>query len=71
METQADVKNSKGSHQVNLETDKKVHTIQISYKSTGFGSSTNGGEQLFLALATCYCNDIWFSAKISKYKHPF
>src|SRR5205823_1524494 len=27
-----------------------------------FGSSANGGELLFLALATCYCNDIYREA---------
>jgi uncharacterized OsmC-like protein len=31
-------------------------------KPTGFGSSANGGELLFLALATCYCNDIYREA---------
>ena len=31
-------------------------------KATGFGSQTNGGELLFLALATCYCNDIYREA---------
>jgi uncharacterized OsmC-like protein len=28
----------------------------------GFGSSANGGELLFLALATCFCNDIYREA---------
>ena len=28
----------------------------------GYGSSANGGELLFLALATCYCNDIYREA---------
>ena len=38
------------------------HSISIQPKSTGFGSNTNGGELLFLALATCYCNDIYREA---------
>ena len=38
------------------------HSIVISPKSSGFGSSANGGELLFLALATCYCNDIYREA---------
>jgi uncharacterized OsmC-like protein len=29
----------------------------------GSGSSANGGELLFLALATCFCNDIYREAK--------
>lgn len=32
-------------------------------KQDGFGSSVNGGELLFLALATCYCNDLYREAK--------
>jgi uncharacterized OsmC-like protein len=28
----------------------------------GYGSSANGGELLFLALASCYCNDIYREA---------
>jgi uncharacterized OsmC-like protein len=31
---------------------------QVAPKSSGYGSSSNGGELLFLALATCYYNDI-------------
>lgn len=30
--------------------------------ANGLGSSVNGGELLFLALATCYCNDIYREA---------
>ncbi len=63
MKIRAYVQNSEGSHQVKLETDDTFHTLQIPPKSTGFGSSTNGGELLFLALATCYCNDIYREAE--------
>jgi uncharacterized OsmC-like protein len=35
-----------------------VHSIHIPPKPSGYGSSANGAELLFLALATCYCNDI-------------
>jgi organic hydroperoxide reductase OsmC/OhrA len=58
----AQVENSQGNHQVMLTTDDSVHSIAIPPKSTGFGSSANGGELLFLALATCYCNDIYREA---------
>ena len=34
----------------------------IPSKLSGYGSSANGGELLFLALATCYCNDIYREA---------
>jgi uncharacterized OsmC-like protein len=36
--------------------------LEIAPRASGFGSSANGGELLFLALATCYCNDIYREA---------
>lgn len=39
-----------------------MQSIALPPKSSGFGSSANGGELLFLALATCYCNDIYREA---------
>jgi len=58
----ARVENSEGKHHVTLTTDNRVHSIHISPKPTGYGSSTNRAELLFLALATCYCNDIYREA---------
>ncbi len=62
MKISARVDNSKGQHQVTLTTESNTHSIVIPPKSTGFGSSANRGELLFLALATCYCNDIYREA---------
>lgn len=62
MKVSALVQNREGSHQISLRTDGTVHTLVVPPKSTGFGSSINGGELLFLALATCYCNDIYREA---------
>jgi uncharacterized OsmC-like protein len=62
MKITAKVENSKDNHQVTLQTNDYVHSIVIPPKSTGYGSSANGGELLFLALATCYCNDIYREA---------
>lgn len=59
----AKVQNSANQHQVTLRTGDAEHSIVIPPKSTGFGSSMNGGEALLLALATCYCNDIYREAK--------
>jgi uncharacterized OsmC-like protein len=58
----AEVQNSQGDHQVTLDTNGHTHSISIPPKANGTGSSTNGGELLFLALATCYCNDIYREA---------
>ena len=62
MKISAHVRNSQGAHTVTLATDEKIHTIPIPPRESGFGSSANGGELLFLALATCYCNDIYREA---------
>src|SRR5262245_21124179 len=58
----AKIENSKDNHQVTLQTNDNVLSIKIPPKSTGYGSSANGGELLFLAVATCYCNDIYREA---------
>ena len=62
MKITAKVENRKDNHRVTLQTNDNVHSITIPPKSTGYGSSANGGELLFLALATCYCNDIYREA---------
>ena len=59
----ARVQNSLDNHQVTLTTNGQSQSLQISSKPTGFGSSASGGELLFLALATCYCNDIYREAE--------
>jgi len=62
MRISAKIQNSNVKHVVVLQTNGTAHTISIPPKSTGFGSKANGGELLFLALATCYCNDIYREA---------
>lgn len=62
MRISARVENREGQHQVTLSTNDNTHSLTIAPKATGFGSSVNGGELLFLALATCYCNDIYREA---------
>jgi organic hydroperoxide reductase OsmC/OhrA len=62
MKIQARVENRRGEHQVALTTNGNTHSIVIPPRASGIGSSANGGELLFLALATCYCNDIYREA---------
>jgi organic hydroperoxide reductase OsmC/OhrA len=62
MKISALVQNSEGQNTVTLRTNDHVHSLSIPPKQTGSGSSANGGELLFLALATCYCNDVYREA---------
>lgn len=62
MKISAKVQNRAGQHEVSLSTHDNVHSLTIAPKASGLGSSVNGGELLFLALATCYYNDIYREA---------
>ncbi len=62
MRISASVNNGNGDHQVFMTSGDDVHSIVIQPKAGGSGSSINGGELLFLALATCYCNDVYREA---------
>lgn len=62
MKYSARVENSRSQHHVTLQVGETVHSLNIPPRETGFGSSVSGGELLFLALATCYCNDIYREA---------
>jgi organic hydroperoxide reductase OsmC/OhrA len=63
MNISARIVNKFGAHSVALNTDGSEHSLEIAPKAGGFGSIANGGELLFLALATCYCNDLYREAK--------
>jgi uncharacterized OsmC-like protein len=63
MKISARVINSFDSHQATVTTGNSSAEIAILPRASGFGSSANGGELLFLALATCYCNDIYREAE--------
>ena len=62
MKISALVRNSKNNHSVVVTTNENQTSLEIKPKSNGRGSSINGGELLFLSLATCYCNDIFREA---------
>jgi organic hydroperoxide reductase OsmC/OhrA len=62
MKIAARVSNTSAGHTVEVETEGRRQSIGIAPKSVGRGSSVNGGELLFVALATCFCNDLFREA---------
>lgn len=58
----ASVRNSRGEHLATVATNDSARAVAIPPRESCRGSSANGGELLFLALATCYCNDIYREA---------
>ena len=61
---EAHVDNALNSHRAVVATNGTTREIGIPPRETGMGSSANGGELLCLALATCYCNDVYREAKL-------
>jgi organic hydroperoxide reductase OsmC/OhrA len=59
MRVEASVENWDQHHAAVVATNSTTHRLDIPHKANGAGSSVNGGEVLCLALATCYCNDIY------------
>ena len=45
-----------------VQTNDTSKTLSMPVKESGYGSAVNGGELLVLALATCFCNDIYREA---------
>lgn len=68
MKISARIENHFHHHEVKVSTESNVKTIAIAPRADGFGSSVNGGELLFLAMATCFCNDIYREAARQKMK---
>lgn len=62
MKITATIKNSPTQNLVEVSTNNQSKTVSIPPKLSGQGSSINGGELLFLSLATCFCNDIYREA---------
>ena len=62
MEISARVCNAAGDHRVVVATGGATQSLAIAARSEGSGSAVNGGELLMLALATCYCNDVYREA---------
>lgn len=62
MEIKASINSSYNNHIAKVQTNNTLKQLTIPHKPGGYGSSVNGGELLALALATCYCNDIYREA---------
>lgn len=62
MQISASIKNSDQQHHIVVSTEGNEKILVIPTKAEGYGSSVNGGEFLFLSLATCFCNDIYREA---------
>lgn len=62
MRISANVRNAGLDHRATVRTADQSQELSIGPKATGKGSSVNGGELLMLALATCYCNDVYREA---------
>jgi uncharacterized OsmC-like protein len=58
----ATIKNEFQVNDITVATEGHQKKISVPGKDQGYGSSVNGGELLFLALATCFCNDVYREA---------
>lgn len=62
MEISAHIRDRAGQHEVRVSTAGNARPLVVAARAAGRGSSTNGGELLVAALATCYCNDLYREA---------
>jgi organic hydroperoxide reductase OsmC/OhrA len=62
MRSTARIHNAAGEHHVKISTGDRAMTLDIDPKPSGLGSNVSGGELLMLALATCFCNDVYREA---------
>ena len=63
MQISATVRSAAAAHEVSVRTDGGTRALAIPPKPTGRGSAVNGGEFQMLALATCFCNDLYREAE--------
>jgi organic hydroperoxide reductase OsmC/OhrA len=63
MEISARVVNELDRHEATVRTGASLQSLQIPARAAAGGSAVNGGELLMLALATCYCNDLYREAR--------
>lgn len=61
MQIRAHLRNSASDHHARVSTAGDYRPLAVAGRAGG-GSAVNGGEFLLLALATCYCNDLYREA---------
>jgi len=62
MKISANIRSEFNYQETIVETDGVSKKMQMLVKPNGYGSAINGGELLLLALATCFCNDLYREA---------
>jgi uncharacterized OsmC-like protein len=62
MQISAKIESRFHSQETSLQTQDIAKKLTVPVKPAGYGSAVNGGELLLLALATCFCNDVYREA---------
>ena len=62
MKISATISNAFQVNELTVSTEGRQQKITVPAKAEGLGSAVNGGELLFLSLATCFCNDVYREA---------
>ncbi|MCC3157442.1 OsmC family protein [Hymenobacter sp. 15J16-1T3B] len=62
MHIHARIHSSADHFETAVQTNATVQILPLPPKPTGQGGAVNGGELLLLALATCFCNDLYREA---------
>ncbi len=62
MQISAKIESRFHSIETAVQTNDLAQRILIPVKPAGYGPAVNGGELLLLALATCFCNDLYREA---------
>ncbi|MDR7094351.1 OsmC family protein [Hydrogenophaga laconesensis] len=63
MNISATVRHNAARYDVEVRTGATAQALIVPAKTSGEGSAVSGGEFLVLALATCYCNDLYREAR--------
>ena len=63
MKVSATVRSASSRYDVVVSTGGAEQSLSVPGKPSGQGSAVNGGAFLMLALATCYCNDLYREAE--------